>query len=180
MDLRFALLDSRGRLPPRDFGRALILLTGAMMLVQIATALVSPGFDILQYTLVFPYLCVFGKRLHDAGQTAWIWPALVIAYFIFNLTITAVLLPVLSPGAFALQGELQAIALKDGFPAVFQAIAERAPEIAQASVVTTVSAFLLSSAAIGYPIFRLRSDAGANRYGPPSKDIFPPAQRHDP
>lgn len=174
MDFRFAFLDAHGRLAPRDFGRALILLTGTMMIVQIVTALVSPGFDILQYALVYPYLCVFGKRLHDAGQTAWIWPALVIAYFIFTLTFTAVLLPVLSPIAFALQGELQALAVEGGLSAVLTAVAERAPEIARASIVTSVAAFLLSSAAIGYPIFRLRSDPGPNRYGAATAVSLPP------
>lgn len=174
MDLRFALLDAQGRLDPRDFGRALILLTGTMMIFQIATALVSPGFDLLQYALVYPYLCVFGKRLHDAGQTAWIWPALVVVYSIFTLTFTAILLPVLSPAAFAMQAELQAVALERGLPAVFEVIAERAPEIARASIVTTVSAFLLSSAAIGYPIFRLRSTPGPNRYGPAPASARPP------
>ncbi len=174
MDLRFALLDSRGRLAPRDFGRALILLTGTLMLIQIATALISPGFDILQYALVYPYFCVFGKRLHDAGQTAGIWVALVIAYLVFTLTFTAILLPILSPAAVVMQSELLELMVEGGVSAMMTAVSERGLELAQASIVTSVSAFLLSSAAIGYPVFRLRSDPAPNRYGPAPVATFPP------
>ena len=41
MDVQHVLLSPKGRIGPRDFSRWLILLTGAMMIIQIAAALVS-------------------------------------------------------------------------------------------------------------------------------------------
>ncbi len=73
MDFRSLFLDPQGRLAPRPFARGFILLTGAMMVITVLSSVASPGLGILQYALVFPYVCLFGKRLHDAGLSAWLW-----------------------------------------------------------------------------------------------------------
>ena len=81
MDISRVLLSPKGRIGPRDFLRGLILLTGAGLIIQVLTVVASIGAAILQYPMLWAYFCVFGKRLHDAGQTAW-----------FNILILFVLL----------------------------------------------------------------------------------------
>jgi uncharacterized membrane protein YhaH (DUF805 family) len=103
MDFRFLFLEPQGRLAPKPFGRGLVLLTGGGMIISVLTAVVSPGLNVLQYALVFPYICLFGKRLHDAGLTAWLWIAFLAGLGFLNMFLSAMLLPVLSPGAFAIQ-----------------------------------------------------------------------------
>ncbi len=168
MDFRFLFLEPQGRLAPRPFGRGLVLLTGACMMISVLTAVVSPGLNVLQYALVFPYICLFGKRLHDAGLTAWLWIAFLAGLGFLNMFLSAILLPVLSPGAFAIQVEVQETMQTVGFTAAFEELALRAEEYARLSAVTTLAAFLISSAITGFAAFRLRSDPKTNRHGPPT------------
>jgi len=169
MDFRFVFLDPQGRLAPRPFARGLVLLTGASMLISVLTAVASPGLNVLQYALVFAYLCVFGKRLHDAGMSAWLWLAFLAGLFFLNMFLSAILLPVLSPQAFAIQLEVQKLMETGGLGAAFEELALRAEEYARLSAVTTLAAFLISSAITGFAAFRLRSDPKSNRYGPPAR-----------
>jgi uncharacterized membrane protein YhaH (DUF805 family) len=168
MDFRFLFLEPKGRLAPKPFGRGLVLLTGACMVISVLTAVVSPGLNVLQYALVFPYVCLFGKRLHDAGLTAWLWIAFLAGLGFLNMFLSAMLLPVLSPEAFAIQAEVQKTMETAGFTAAFEELALRAEEYARLSAVTTLAAFLISSAITGFAAFRLRSDPTSNRHGPPT------------
>ena len=168
MDFRFLFLEPQGRLAPKPFGRGLVLLTGGGMIISVLTAVVSPGLNVLQYALVFPYICLFGKRLHDAGLTAWLWIAFLAGLGFLNMFLSAMLLPVLSPGAFAIQVEVQETMQTAGFTAAFEELALRAEEYARLSAVTTLAAFLISSAITGFAAFRLRSDPGPNRHCPPT------------
>jgi uncharacterized membrane protein YhaH (DUF805 family) len=117
MDFRFLFLEPQGRLAPKSFGRGFVLLTGACMMISVLTAVVSPGLNVLQYALVFPYICLFGKRLHDAGLTAWLWIAFLAGLGFLNMFLSAILLPLLSPGSFASQVEVQETMQTAGFTA---------------------------------------------------------------
>lgn len=173
MDFRFLFLDPQGRLAPKPFARGFILLTGAMLLITVLSSVLSPGLNILQYTLVFPYLCLFGKRLHDAGLSAWLWLAYLAGFSVLNMFLSALLLPMLSPQAYAVQSEIQKLMEVEGFTAAFEALAERAPEYARLAGVTTAAGFLISSALTGFAAYRMRSDPERNRYGPPTDGISP-------
>ena len=159
MDIRYVLLSPNGRIGPRDFGRGLILLTGAMMIVQIAVALVS---------LVFSYVCVCGKRLHDGGHSAWFYLLFLAGYFVLSTAATAILMPFLSPEALSMQVEFQKLAMEGQFSAAVEEAAKIAPELARLSVLTTIAAFLVASGVLGLIGARLRSDPSSNRFGPPS------------
>ena len=168
MDVQHVLLSPKGRIGPSDFGRGLILLTGVMMLVQIASALVAPAFGILQYPLVFSYVCVFGKRLHDSGRTAWLYLAFLAGYFFIVTVGSAFLLPMLSPDAFSMQAEFQKVAQSGGIAAAFDAMTQDAQKLARQSVLTTVVTFLIASGILGLIGGRLKSDTSSNAYGPPT------------
>lgn len=168
MDFRFLFLEPQGRLAPRPFARGFLLLTGATLIVTVLSIIAAPGISLLQYALIFPYLCLFGKRLHDAGLSAWLWLAYLLGWGFINMVLTSLLLPVLSPQAFEMQVEINKLMETSGFNAAFRALAEQGPEIARASAVTTVAAFLGSSAVTGFAAFRMRTDPRQNRHGPPA------------
>lgn len=168
MDYRFLFLEPQGRLAPLPFARGFVLLTGAMMVITTLTAVASPSLGILQYALLFPYICLFGKRLHDAGLSAWLWLAFLAGFGFFSMFLSAILLPVLSPQAFAVQSEVQTIMAEQGFAAALESLTGRAAEYARLSAVTTVAVFLLASGLTGFAAFRMRSDPKPNRHGPPA------------
>lgn len=164
----FVFLSPHGRLSPSAFGQALIILAGIMMLVMITSAYVSQGFGMFQTLLIFPYICVFGKRLHDAGQSAWLYLVFVLGYFVLTAIVTAIVLPFFSPAASQMQVEFQNIALGGDFSGAMEALSERSLEFAQASIFTTVFSFLAANALLGYLAWRLASDPDTNQHGPPT------------
>jgi len=176
MDFRHVFFDPKGRLAPRPFAQAYILLTGAMLVITVVSSVALTGFGILQYALVFPYVCVFGKRLHDAGLSAWLWLAFLIGYMIFSSVLTAILLPILSPEAMQIQLEVQKVMEADGFNAAMDELTHRAPEIARTSALASVASFLITSGFVGFVAYSLKSDPSPNRHGPPP----PGAGRRDP
>lgn len=167
MDARFVFFNPEGRTAPSLFGQGFIVLTGVCMIVQIAAVLVSPAFGLMQYAMIFPYLCVFAKRLHDAGQSAWWYVAFLAGYMLLNVIFGAITLPLLSPDAYALQAEFQVVMQQHGMARMFEVISERAQELQRLSVVSSVASFLLSSAVLGFIALRLKQDAGPNKYGVP-------------
>ena len=168
MDFRYLFFEPKGRLAPKPFAQGLIVLTGAFMVITVLAAIVSPGLGILQYAVIFPYLCLFGKRLHDAGLSAWLWLVFIAGMGFLNMILSALLLPVLSPQAYALQVELQKIMETDGWTAFLEVLTARGPEYARLSAVTSVATLLISSAFTGFAAYRLRSDPKTNAHGPPT------------
>ncbi len=171
MDYRFLFLEPKGRLAPTPFARGLVVLTGIFMVITVLSAVVSPGLGILQYAVVFPYVCLFGKRLHDAGLSAWLWLVFLAGTGFFSMMLSAILLPVLSPQAYEMQAELQKIMEADGLNAFLEALTARGAEYARLSAVTSVATLLISSAFTGFAAYRMRSDPKTNRHGPPTLDV---------
>nr|WP_321359487.1 DUF805 domain-containing protein [uncultured Hyphomonas sp.] len=166
MDISRVLLSPKGRIGPRDFLRGLILLTGAGLIIQVLTVVASIGAAILQYPMLWGYFCVFAKRLHDAGQTAWFNVLILFGFVVVTSILNAVLLPVLSPNMMPLMTQIQEIGLKDGFGGMLQAQQEHALQIARGTALTTLASFLIGSAVLALLGSRLPSDPEANAHGP--------------
>lgn len=166
MDFRTTFFDPQGRMAPRPFAQAYILLTGVMVLVLVAAAVVHPQANMLQYALVFPYLCVFGKRLHDAGQTAWLWLLFLTGWLIVNAVAGGVLLQMLAPEAVPLSTEIINAVLAQP-PGDQAEMAAKVAEFARLSALPNLAAYLIASALTGYVAYSLKSDPNTNRFGPP-------------
>ena len=172
MDFRFLFLEPHGRLAPRPFARGLVVLTGAYMIITLLSVVVWPGLGPMQFVLVFPYFCLFAKRLHDAGLSAWLWLAFLFGFGLVNLVSTSALFPVLSPQAYAMQEEVQALmfdVLKGGStPEELETSVARMQLFSRLSAVTSIAALLITSALVGLAAFRMRSEPKPNRHGPPT------------
>lgn len=166
MDITYVLLSPNGRIGPRDFLRGLILLTGAGLVIHVLMVGVSVGVAILQYPMLWGYFCIFGKRLHDAGQTAWFNIAFFIGYVIVSSVLNAILLPFLSPQIMPLMQQIQEIGVNGDFMGMLNAQQEHAVRIARDTALTTLASFLLTSAALAFIGARLPSDPDTNVHGP--------------
>ncbi|MEQ9506951.1 MAG: hypothetical protein RLO80_11830 [Hyphomonas sp.] len=171
MDFRFLFLEPQGRLAPNPFARGFVILTGAYMIITVLSAVVWPGLGPMQFVLVFPYFCLFAKRLHDASLSAWLWLAFLMGYGLINLVATSALFPVLSPQAYAMQAEVQTIMqeLLRGTSSTVQleAYVVRMQLFTRLSAVTSVAALLIASGLVGLAAYRMRSEPKPNRHGPP-------------
>lgn len=167
MDFRRTFFDPQGRASPRDFARGLILLTGVMLVIMTLTVIAGPQINVLQYALVFPYICVFAKRLHDAGQSAWLWLIFLVGWLVLNAVAGGILMQLMVPGAMELSTELvNAMMAPEG---VNQAVLnEKVEEFSRLSAVPSILAFLIASGLTGYVAYSLRSDPDPNRFGPPT------------
>lgn len=166
MDFRFLFFSPQGRLSPRAFGQGFILLTGAMLVITALSSLVSPQVNLLQYVLVFPYICVFGKRLHDAGQSAWLWLGFVLMWLVVSAIAGGLLLQLMAPEAIDLSSELMGAILAPD--AVDQTVlAAQMEEFSRLSAIPNLLSFLIASAVTGYAAYKMKSDPDTNRFGPP-------------
>lgn len=160
------LFNPNGRIAPRTFWRGLILLLGAMIVLNVASAYAGMLGAILGLlTLVAPYayLCVFGKRLHDAGHSAWWFLAFLVAYVILISLLQAILLPILTPRAAVLQEEMQLL-MEQG--QIADALAY-ASEIQREGVLTSIICLVAVNVGLGFVVARLKTDPATNAYGPP-------------
>lgn len=172
MDFRFLFLEPQGRLAPKPFARGLVLLTGVNLIFAVVSTTATKGFGPLQLALIFPFFCLFAKRLHDAGFSAWLWLVFLMGFGFANIISTALLFPVLSPQAFAMQDEVQTIMLellKGGSTQVqLEAYVERMDLFSRLSAVTSVASLLVASGLTGFAAYSMRSERTPNRHGPPT------------
>lgn len=77
-----------GRLAQRRYWQGMVILTVISVLTTAGAVMVNQIlFGLLNFLLIYPYICVHGKRLHDIGTTAW-W---VIGVFAVGLVISLIL-----------------------------------------------------------------------------------------
>ena len=68
MDMQYVLLNPNGRIAPRDFWIGVLILIGGNILL---TPIPVIG-GLVWLLLVYVGICVYGKRLHDTGRSAWL------------------------------------------------------------------------------------------------------------
>ncbi len=167
MSLTGVLFSPNGRIGPRDFWRGVIVLVAITMVMTIGAVYAAPALGLLMLFMPYLYLCVFGKRLHDAGQSAWWYLALLVAYWIINMISQSILTPILAPGANELVEEA-AYLLQSGD---LQAFIEISQQANRATLFVNLLSLFLVNALLGFFIARLRSDPNSNEHGPPPAEV---------
>ena len=67
MDFQYVLLNPNGRIAPREFWIGVLVLVCGNVLAGML-----PGLGgLLWLGLIYVGVCVYGKRMHDAGRSAW-------------------------------------------------------------------------------------------------------------
>lgn len=173
MDILNLLCNPNGRIGSRDFWRGVILLVGAMIVLQVGGiyggGVLSAAFGLLVWVMPYFYLCVFGKRLHDSGRTAWFYILALVAYFILTGIFSYALNHLFAPSSLALQDEMELL-MRDG--RWMDAFAY-GPEIAKLQMIPTLLSLFATNGLIGYVMTRLKSDPYENQYGPPTETGAP-------
>ncbi|MEL6824659.1 MAG: DUF805 domain-containing protein [Pseudomonadota bacterium] len=85
------LFNPNGRIGRNRFWQGMVILTVASVLVAAGFRMVSVPLVFLHFVLIYPYICVVGKRLHDAGLTAWLSLLVWLGAMIVNQIVSGVL-----------------------------------------------------------------------------------------
>ncbi len=159
MDWRTMFLSPEGRMNQKDYWIAVAILFAAWLL-SLALHVLS---SVIWVLMIYPWICVCAKRLHDGGRSGW----LTLVPFIIDLI--AFILAVLFAGA-SMMGAVWTMATVGTSPAAW------------ATLFTALwvmfafmgAAFLIKLAFIFW-VGLSRGDAGDNRYGPPPLSLMTPA-----
>ncbi|MEZ5953148.1 MAG: hypothetical protein R3C13_02475 [Hyphomonas sp.] len=166
MDIAYVLFSPKGRIGPRDFLRGLILLTGASIIVQVAATFLSPTFNFVQPFLAWAYVCVIGKRLHDAGLTAWLVLVIWLVSVVVGSVVINLLIPVLAPKAYETITQIQGIAISGDFEGMMKALEVHGPEVERQSALPKLISLLVNAGLFALIGGKLKSDPNPNTHGP--------------
>ncbi len=155
------LFNPQGRIAAGPFWQGVIILLLADVVLS-ALAIYGPAsaslpFRLLAIALIYPLLCVGGKRLHDAGKSAW-WVLAAIVVFLV---------------VFAVVGSVVTLSLADVRQEEIRQLRLGSPEymalmrdIARRTFLPTQAAAVAIWLVIAFVVGRLSSDPADNRYGP--------------
>lgn len=168
MDILNLLFNPNGRIDPRTFGRGAILLVGGWMVAQILITfgprLLAAITVMLCMASAYCYLCVYGKRLHDANITAWGFVPFLLGFLFLFSVIGGTLITLFAPEGAEMLLEWDTLQKRGDI----EKAAEMQPVVIRAIIVPMIISFLAVNAALAYIAARFRSDPAANSYGPPT------------
>lgn len=161
--MRSLLFSPAGRLAPRRFWQALVILTVASTLVVAGQVMLSSSVGLFGYFLIFPYICVYGKRLHDTGRTAWWVVGVLFATLTVQFVATLCLEPVFSTEEIESVRSLVTDRFQAGDLAGMMQQGERLNALLlPLNLLNTI----IGNVVVGYLVGRLKGEAGHNQFGP--------------
>ncbi len=170
MPLKSLIFSARGRIGPRDFLRGVIVLLAVTIVNQVLGVYGGVAFApvslIVSLGLLYGYVCVYGKRLHDRGLSAWLFIPAFIAYLLLDMIFQSLMTPVLAPGAAELQAGMADMISRGRLEDAVVFMQDLAREI----LFTALLSGILVNAILAAILARLRSEPGVNPYGPPPPD----------
>lgn len=157
MDWQRLFLSPEGRIGQKDYWIGALILFG-IGLVSSALHFLAP---LIWLALIFPWICIIAKRLHDAGRSGWM----------MLIPVAVGCLAALAGVVFGVIGAVAAFVTGSGWdhPAGWAAFI--------GSLGAAVAFFVL--AGVVKVVFLLwvglsAGDAGENRYGPPPTSLISP------
>ncbi len=155
MSMTTTMLDPKGRLGPTGFRNAALILiavgTALSILSVLSPALMLLGF--VSLALIYPWVVIWSKRLHDAGKSGWLFLLVLVLYLIATFAASYFIGQQYDPPV-------------DPNADLEQMMATMT-EAAQATAVpSTIASVVISLAFVFAGNALLRSDPGPNAHGP--------------
>ena len=156
MDWKNLFLSPNGRIGQKEFWIGWVILFAIAIVINYLPADLKMIGSVISLILIYPNVCVFSKRLHDAGRSGWL-AALPYVVGILGGVLIAI------TGGAAIMAALSG----GGDPAAAMAGAGIALLILLGLVVFYFGFVLWTGLA--------KSDPATNQYGPPPSDAAPAA-----
>jgi len=165
MNLMSTLFAHKGRLAPAEFQRAGFVLIGMSFLIALSPLFLpfrlSITLSILGLLLVWPWACLWSRRFHDAGQSGWLFLAVLVLYLALNFAMNQILSTIFGGEAARMA---QAAVETGDFRIMMEAMRESAVALAPSNA---IGSGLISVVMVLGANAILKSDPEENRYGPP-------------
>ena len=152
-----------GRIARNRFWQGMVILTVASVLVAAGAVMLGTLFGLLSYALIYPYICVYGKRLHDAGYTAWWVIGVWFATFIFNAILSMIFTPLfMGPDELRIQEEMTERMMSGDLSGFMEGAEILAAELLPLTIFVTIVTNLVAAVAVGL----LPTEPRENKHGP--------------
>ena len=165
MGIMGVLFNPNGRIQANQFWQGIIVLVGLQIVLQVLAVLgISLGVldTIIGLGIIYPYLCVYGKRLHDSNKSAWLFLLFALGYMIIMLASFF-----FTPGIGEFFEQYMAVAQEGDQQALEALITQYAEELGSAVAIIGIVSLLVSNLVLGFLVARMFSDPHANKYCPP-------------
>ena len=123
MSLVASMMSANGRMAPADFQKAglvLVAIAFVIGLTPLFLPVVAAGALslIVSLALIYPWVCIWSKRLHDAGKSGWLFLVALVVWFVLLMIVNQIV-TVMFGGESA---RMMAAAMETGNPdAIMQA-----------------------------------------------------------
>ena len=164
MSLVASMMSANGRMAPADFQKAglvLVAISFVLGLFPLFLPLILAGvIGLLSLVLIYPWVCIWSKRLHDAGKSGWLTLVVIVVWIVLGMIANQIVSMIFGGEAT----RMMAAAMETGNP---DAIMQASQAASQATALPTAILNALVSVAMifgGNAI--LQQDPQENRYGP--------------
>jgi len=165
MTIQGVLFNPQGRIQANQFWQGVIVLVAIQIVLSILPLLgINLGAlsNLIGLLIIYPYLCVYGKRLHDSNKSAWMFLLFVLGYLLIS-TLSVFFIPGLGD-FFSEYMVLAGEGDQEGLTALLQ---EFAATSGRATTYVSLGGLLVSNVLLGFIAARMHSDPNTNAYGPP-------------
>ena len=172
----YLLFSPNGRIAKHRFWQGMVVLTVASVLISAGAWLLNPILGVLSYALIFPYICVYGKRLHDGGSSAWwvigVWGAAIILQLVlFMIFFFAILPNLMTPDQKEILEDIIKLAEAGDNAETMKGVEflmEQMDGVFQRAILVLI---VMTNTIVALVLGSFRSDPRENQYGPVPSEL---------
>ncbi len=156
----------KGRISPEVFQKSaitLIAISFVLNVLPLVSFALAALFGLVGLVMVWPWICIWIKRLHDAGKSGW----MLLLVLLVMIVLSSIFSKVINSMFGVSQAEMQAaMSGADGIMGMFSAAAQASKSIILPNAVSAAAVGLI--VVFGANKF-LPSDPEENQYGPSTR-----------